>query len=213
MTEAGLKQDNTANRAAVGRKETVIAVTPVDGTNQDDIKEKSLSADEVYARSTWRHMSCTSNPNKSGNKMEKKKITGITQLDFYTNLFYLLWSHEIVVGAGLHNLLVRCVGLVPSLESAWDTKPYLRSHGVRDALLDHSLQLLRVRQPGLHLWTRHGTTTVYTDRVRTLLSVGNRIDFRNRSSKSNQIRFIWFDTTYLKKMNQGCLQVNIRLVI
>ena len=41
---------------------------------KDDIKEKGLSADEVYDRATWRRMSST--PHKSENKIKrKKKIT------------------------------------------------------------------------------------------------------------------------------------------
>ena len=54
---------------------------------------------EVYDRATWGlhggvcHR--TSTPHKSGNKMKRRKT--ITQLDVYTNLFYLLRSHEIVV--------------------------------------------------------------------------------------------------------------------
>ena len=37
---------------------------------KDDIKEKGLSADEVYDRATWRR---TSTPHKSGNNMKEKK--------------------------------------------------------------------------------------------------------------------------------------------
>ena len=44
---------------------------------KDDIKEKGLSADEVYDRATWRRMSChrtsSSTPHKSGHKMKEKK--------------------------------------------------------------------------------------------------------------------------------------------
>ena len=38
---------------------------------KDDIKEKGLSADQVYNRATWRHMSPT--PHIGGNKMKEKK--------------------------------------------------------------------------------------------------------------------------------------------
>ena len=44
---------------------------------KDDNKEKGLSADEVYDRTTWRriiyHHTCVSTPHKSGNKMKEKK--------------------------------------------------------------------------------------------------------------------------------------------
>ena len=41
---------------------------------KDDIKEKGLSADDVYDHATWRCI-ChrTSTPHKSGNKMKQKK--------------------------------------------------------------------------------------------------------------------------------------------
>ena len=41
---------------------------------KDDIKQKGLSADDVYDSATWRRMSSYINPtpHKSGNKMEKK---------------------------------------------------------------------------------------------------------------------------------------------
>ena len=35
---------------------------------KEDIKEKGLSADDVYDRATWRHT-----PHQSGNKMKDKK--------------------------------------------------------------------------------------------------------------------------------------------
>ena len=38
---------------------------------KDDIKEKGLSADDVYDRATWRR---SSTPHKSGNKMKEKKM-------------------------------------------------------------------------------------------------------------------------------------------
>ena len=41
---------------------------------KDDIKEKRLSADDMYDSATWRCMSSyTSTPHKSGNKMKEKK--------------------------------------------------------------------------------------------------------------------------------------------
>ena len=44
---------------------------------KDDIKEKGLSADDVYDRATWRRMSYrTSTPHKSGSTMKKKKKFG-----------------------------------------------------------------------------------------------------------------------------------------
>ena len=48
----------------------------VDNVN-DDIKEKELSADEVYDRATWMRlhpMSATSTPHESGNKTKEKKL-------------------------------------------------------------------------------------------------------------------------------------------
>ena len=40
---------------------------------KDDIKEKGLSADEVYDRATWRRMSSYIDPTSSGNKKKRKK--------------------------------------------------------------------------------------------------------------------------------------------
>ena len=40
---------------------------------KDDIKEKGLSAHDVYDGSTRRRMSSSSSPHKSGNKMKEKK--------------------------------------------------------------------------------------------------------------------------------------------
>ena len=40
---------------------------------KDDIKEKGLSADDVYDRATWRRMSSYIDPTKSWNKMKEKK--------------------------------------------------------------------------------------------------------------------------------------------
>ena len=56
----------------------------------DDIKEKGLSADDVYDRATWRRMS-SSTPHKSGIKMKEKKYKVFTQTSdsyfcFRTNL-------------------------------------------------------------------------------------------------------------------------------
>ena len=47
-----------------------------------------------------------------------------------------------------------------SLQSSRDTQPDLRPHGVGDTMLDHSLQLLGVRQSRLHLGEGQGT--IYT---------------------------------------------------
>ena len=41
---------------------------------KDDIKEKGLSADDVYDRATWRRMSSYTDPHKSGNKMKEKSL-------------------------------------------------------------------------------------------------------------------------------------------
>ena len=46
---------------------------------KDDIKEKGLSADDVYDRATWRRMSSYIDPHNNGNTMkEKKKVLGTT---------------------------------------------------------------------------------------------------------------------------------------
>ena len=48
----------------------------VDNVN-DDIKEKGLSADEVYDRATWMRRpptTSTSTPHESGNKTKEKKL-------------------------------------------------------------------------------------------------------------------------------------------
>ena len=40
---------------------------------KDDIREKGLSAEEVYDRATWRRMSSYIDPTQSWNKMKRKK--------------------------------------------------------------------------------------------------------------------------------------------
>ena len=61
---------------------------------KDDIKEKRLSADDVYDRATWRRMSPfivhrTSTPHKSGNKMKKKMLlyqTETKRISYYLRI-------------------------------------------------------------------------------------------------------------------------------
>ena len=57
---------------------------------KDDIKEKRLSADDVYDSATWRRMSSyKSTPHKSGNKMKESDdlhlLMEINSIDFQSS--------------------------------------------------------------------------------------------------------------------------------
>ena len=47
---------------------------------KDDIREKGLSADEVYDSATWTHRTSTPHDIKSGNKMKRKKKLPVNQM-------------------------------------------------------------------------------------------------------------------------------------
>ena len=52
---------------------------------KDDIKEKGLSADDVYDRATWRRMSSYIDPCRAA-----KRFRHITQLFYVLRLYYVL---------------------------------------------------------------------------------------------------------------------------
>ena len=70
---------------------------------KDDIKEKGMSADEVYDRATWRCIHCTSTPHKSGNDLKEKKEI-INSFNFTSTNFHSSVMSKISMNSHRHDM-------------------------------------------------------------------------------------------------------------